>query len=442
MMYLMSLSLFTITFDSLVKITYSSLNSKKEVTVEQSQTKYSSYRWVVLGLFMFQVTLTQLLWLGFAPIQPTIENILHITDFQFILLLSVFNLSNLLLSLPVGAILDSKGFKFTVSLGSVIMAIAALLRLKSDSYSWILAGQIGIAIAQPFIVNSGAKLASVWFNKNEEALANGFASMAMFLGMIAALIITPIIIQFMDLFRVIAIYDGATVAGSILFILLAKDNPSISTTVKKEEQVYYPIKAYKELSKIKDMIILALIMFIGVGFFNGITNWLDKLLGPQGFSEEQSGIIVGILIAGGIVGAVVIPILSDLFKRRKPFLIIGTISAGIFTYPLMHTKSYTTAIVLAAILGFMVISILPIIFQMSIEIVGEKLTGSATGMLWIFGATGAIITIYSIEAIANITSNFRDGIWVFMGMFVIAFFLSLLLKETYGRNNDKVADKQ
>jgi nitrate/nitrite transporter NarK len=406
--------------------------------VEQTQVKYGSYRWVVLILFMFQVILTQFLWLNFAPIQPTIEKLLNITDFQFVLLLSVFNLSNLLLSLPVGAILDSKGFKFTVGIGSIIMAVAVLLRLKSDSYAWILAGQIGIAIAQPFIVNSGAKLASVWFNKNEEALANGFASMAMFLGMITALVITPIIIQHMDLFHIIAIYDGVTVAGSLLFLLLAKDNPSISTALKKEEQAYHPVQAYKELFRIKDMIILALIMFLGVGFFNGITNWLDKLLGPQGFSEEQSGIIVGILVAGGIVGAVVIPILSDLVKRRKPFLVFGTIAAGVFMYPLMQTRSYTTAIVLAAVLGFLAISLLPIIFQMTIEVVGERLTGSATGMLWVFGATGAIITIYTMEFVGDKTSNFRNGMWLLMIMFAIAFILSIILKESYGRNNNKV----
>ncbi len=410
--------------------------------MEQTQVKYGSYRWVVLILFMFQVILTQFLWLNFAPIQPTMEKLLNITDFQFVLLLSVFNIFNLLLSLPVGAVLDSKGFKFTVGLGSIIMAVAVLLRLKSDSYAWILAGQIGIAIAQPFIVNSGAKLASVWFNKNEEALANGFASMAMFLGMIAALVITPIIIQHMDLFHIIVIYDGVTVAGSILFLLFAKDNPSISTTVKKEEQAYHPVQAYKDLLRIKDMIVLACIMFIGVGFFNGITNWLDKLLGPQGFSEEQSGIIVGILVAGGIVGAVVIPILSDLIKRRKPFLIVGTIAAGIFMYPLMQTRNYTTAIILAAILGFLVISILPILFQMTLEVVGEKLTGSATGMLWVFGATGAIVTIYAMEFIGEKTADFRNGMWLLMAMFVIAFLLSLGLKETYGRNNNKETIKQ
>ncbi|MCL4477752.1 MAG: MFS transporter [Deltaproteobacteria bacterium] len=410
--------------------------------MENSKSAYSSYRWVVLLLFMFQVILTQFLWLNFAPIQPTIEKLLNITDFKFVLLLSVFNIFNLLLSLPVGAILDSKGFKFTVGVGSVIMAVAVLLRLRSDSYAWILAGQIGIAIAQPFIVNSGAKLASVWFNKNEEAIANGFASMAMFIGMIAALVITPIIIKSISLFHVIAIYDGVTVSGSLLFLLLAKDNPSMSISLQKERQAYHPIEAYKKLFKIKDMIILALIMFIGVGFFNGITNWLDKLLGPQGFTEEQSGIIVGILVAGGIVGAVVIPILSDLIKRRKPFLVTGTIAAGVFMYPLMQTTSYTTAIVLAAILGFLVISLLPIIFQMTIEVVGEKLTGSATGMLWVFGATGAIATIYTMEFIGEKTSDFRNGMWLLMAMFVIAFLLSLILKETYGRQHNIVPAKQ
>ncbi len=410
--------------------------------MEQAQTRYGSYRWVVLVLFMFQVILTQFLWLNFAAIQPTIERILNITDFQFVLLLSVFNIFNLLLSLPVGAVLDSKGFKFTVGLGSVIMAVAVLLRLRSDSYAWILAGQIGIAIAQPFIVNSGAKLASVWFNKNEEAIANGLASMAMFIGMIAGLVITPIIIQHMDLFHVMVIYDAVVVFGSILFLLFAKDNPALRTTIRHEEQVYHPIKAYKELFRIKEMILLACIMFIGVGFFNGFTNWLDKLLLPQGFTEDQSGLIGGILVAGGIVGAIVIPLLSDLIKKRRPFLIIGTISAGIFMYPLMQTRDLTTAIVLAAILGFMVISLLPILFQMTIEVVGERLTGSATGMLWVFGATGAIVTIYGMELIGERMHDFRDGIWLLIVLFLIAFFLTLRLKETYGRQHDSAPEKK
>ncbi|MCL4557166.1 MAG: MFS transporter [Deltaproteobacteria bacterium] len=398
------------------------------------QVKYGSYRWVVLVIFMFQVVLTQFLWLNFAPIQPTLEKLLNITDFQFVLLLSVFNIFNLLLSLPVGAVLDSKGFRFTVSIGSIIMAVAVLLRLKSDSYYWLLAGQIGVAIAQPFIVNSGAKLASTWFNKNEEALANGFASMAMFIGMIAALIITPIIIH-IGLFPIMVIYGGVTVLGSLLFVLFARDNPSLLTTLKAEEQGYHPIHAYKRLLKMKDMVVIAGIMFIGVGFFNGITNWLDKLLGPQGFSEEQSGVIVGLLIAGGIVGAIVIPILSDLIKKRKPFLLIGTVSAGVFMYPLIQTKSYTTAIILGLILGFMVISLLPIMFQMAIEVAGERLTGSATGMMWVFGATGAIVTIYGMELIGNATSDFRNSIWLLMIMFAIAFLLALTLPETYGGTN-------
>ena len=408
----------------------------------QPQVRYGAYRWVVLGVFMFQVILTQFLWLNFAPIQPTLEKLLSISDFQFVLLLSVFNIFNLLLSLPVGAVLDSKGVKFTVGLGSIIMALAVLLRLKSDSYYWLLAGQIGIAIAQPFIVNSGAKLASTWFNKNEEALANGFASMAMFIGMIAALIITPIIIQYISLFHIMIVYGCITVFGSLLFLTLSRDNPSLITTLKKEEEGYHPIHAYKKLLKNKDMIILAVIMFIGVGFFNGITNWLDKLLGPQGFSEEQSGVIVGILIAGGIVGAVVIPVLSDIIKKRRPFLIMGTVSAGIFMFPLVRTRNYAAAIVLAAVLGFMVISLLPIMFQMVIEVVGERLTGSATGLMWVFGATGAIVTIYGMEVIGNATSDYRNGIWLLMVMFLIAFILSLVLKETYGRGQDKTPGRE
>ena len=108
----------------------------------------------------------------------------------------------------------------------------------------------------------------------------------------------------------------------------------------------------------------------------------------------------------------------------------------------LQTRDYTTAIVLAGILGFMVISLLPILFQMTIEVVGERLTGSATGMLWVFGATGAIVTIYSMEFIGERTKDFRNGIWILMVMFVIAFVLSLLLKETYGRQHNNASTKQ
>ncbi|MHB8873467.1 MAG: hypothetical protein ACYC8T_07240, partial [Myxococcaceae bacterium] len=41
---------------------------------------------------------------------------------------------------------------------------------------------------------------------------------------------------------------------------------------------------------------------------------------PQGVDATTAGLVGGVLIIGGIVGAVIIPLLSDKLRRRKPFL--------------------------------------------------------------------------------------------------------------------------
>ncbi len=401
--------------------------------MENTKAAYSSYRWVVLVMFMVLIALTQFLWLNFASIEIIVSKQLGLSEFKVGLLIAVFPALNIVLALPVGSLLDAKGFKFTVSIGAILMAVAVIIRLNYNAYAWLLAGQIGIAIGQPFIMNSVPKLAATWFDKDEGVIANGLGSMAMFIGMIAALIITPILTgpHGSGLGKMLYIYGAITVAGSILFLLFAKDNPSVSVRNAQEEKQYKGWDAYKSVLKIKDMLLLMIIMFIGIGFFNGLLTWLDPLLKPNGFTSVQRGIIGGVVIAGGIVGAVIIPILSDKTKRRKPFLVLGAIMGGIITYPFLIVHSFTLALVLAAGMGFFLVSLLPIIFQMIIEIVGEKLTGTATGLTWLLGAIGGVVTIYLMEAIKHVTGSFHNSVWLLIFFFITAVVLSMLLKETH-----------
>ncbi len=399
--------------------------------MELPQTHRSPYRWIVLIVFMYVIALTQFLWLNFAPIETIVRKQLGISEFQVSWLTSIFPLLSILLSAPVGTLLDVKGFKFTVSTGAIIMGISVFLRLKYDSYLWLFAGQFGISVAQPFILNSVSKFASVWFDKDEGALANGLGSMAMFIGMIAAMIFTPILVNSRGLANVLYIYAGITIPGCILFLVLGKDNPSLLTTLKEEEKEYRGLEAYKSILRIKDMFLLIVIMFIGIGFFNGLMTWMDALLLPNGFTPVQTGIIGGVIIGSGTLGAVVIPLLSDALKKRKPFLVLSTVLGGVIIYPFLNTHSLTLVIILGAIIGFFIISLLPIVLQMTIEIVGERLTGTATGLLMLTGSVGAVIVIYIMEGIKNITNSFHNSVWFLMVFFVVSFVLSILIKETY-----------
>ena len=399
--------------------------------MEKAQTNYSAYRWVVLSVFAFAIALTQFLWLNFAPIETAVRQELGISVFQVGLLTSIFPILSIILSAPVGTLLDAKGFRFTVSLGVIIMGISVLLRLKYHSYIWLFAGQFGISVAQPFILNSVSKFASVWFDKDESVIANGLGSMAMFIGMIAAMVITPVLVTGKGFGYALYVYAGVTLFGCVLFLVLGKNNPSLSSSLKEEEKEYKGMDAYKSIFGMKDMLLLIAIMFIGIGFFNGLMTWMNELLSQNGFTEVQTGTIGGVIIGGGILGALVIPLLSDVLKRRKPFLIIATLVGGTIVYPFLNTRSMATAIVLGAMVGFFVISLLPIILQMTTEIVGERLTGTATGLLMLVGSVGAVVVIYLMEWIKNVTNSFRNSIWLMMAFFVAALVLSILIKETH-----------
>lgn len=401
------------------------------VVMEKMRTKYSAYRWVVLIVFMYAIALNQFLWLNFASIETVVRQQLDIKVFEVGLLTSIFPILNIILSAPVGSLLDAKGFKFTVSIGVIIMGISVLLRLKYNSYLWLFAGQFGIAVSQPFILNSVSKFASTWFGRNKGVMANGLGSTAMFIGMIAAMLITPILVNSEGLENVLYIYAGITLPGSILFLLLGKDNPSLIPALKEEEKEYTGKNAYKSILNIKDMLMLIAIMFIGIGFFNGLMTWMNELLSINGFTTVQTGTIGAVIIGGGILGAVIIPLLSDSFKRRKPFLIIATLVGGVVMYPFLNTRSIAVTIVLGAVIGFFVISLLPLILQMTTEIVGERLTGTATGLLMLIGSVGAVAVIYLMEGIKDITNSFHNSIWLLLVLFVAALILTILIKETH-----------
>src|SRR5450755_1862310 len=132
-----------------------------------------SSKWIVLGVFALAAGLSQLLWLNFAPLITLIEKKYSVTEDTAGLLLLVFPLVYVILSLPTGVLIDKKGYRFSLNLGTFLMAVFAALRIYDQSFAVLLIAQIGIAVAQPFVVNAISKLVLDWFDKEQGAIATG-----------------------------------------------------------------------------------------------------------------------------------------------------------------------------------------------------------------------------------------------------------------------------
>ena len=110
---------------------------------------------------------------------------------------------------------------------------------------------------------------------------------------------------------------------------------------------------------------LLTIFFVGLGTFNAVTTWIEQIIQPRGFSIVQAGDTGAMLIAGGILGALVIPLLSDHLRRRKTFLILGVSGAILGLAGVTYATSYGLLVLAAFGLGFFLLSAGPLVGTMA-----------------------------------------------------------------------------
>jgi MFS family permease len=405
--------------------------------------KAQPYRWVVLFTYMLVAVVSQILWLNFAPItRPIMTSIFGVTESEVGLLSMVWPLLFIPVSIPAGILIDRKGFKFGVSIGASIMAVFAVLRIFSGkNFTMLLIFQSCAALGQPFVFNAISKLVTLWFPFEERALATGIGIMGQYIGMIVALVLTPFLVPTPDvtlLTNMLIIYAAMSIISAALFIALAKENPKAVSLKASLEEVKASIsfKDFKGFFRQKDFIILEALFFIGVGLFTALLTWLETILNTRGLSATDAGLIGGMIIVGGIFGSILIPGFSDKTARRKPFIAVDLAVAAVALYFFAETGNFPILAVMGFVLGFFLMSALPIGLEMSAEIVGPTLAGSASSFLWLFSQAGSVIFIFLMDAIKTAMEGlYPSNPYYFSVLFifvldVIALVLCLLLKET------------
>ena len=162
----------------------------------ESHYKVYPYRWVVLAVFMLINLVIQILWISYAPITGMAASYYGVSDLQIGLLAMSFMIAFIPLSIPVSWAIDTYGFRPPVSLGAVLMGIFGVLRgLAGANYTLVLLSTIGIAIAQPFLLNAWTKVPARWFWLEERATAVGLVTLANLVGTGIGMALTPELVE-------------------------------------------------------------------------------------------------------------------------------------------------------------------------------------------------------------------------------------------------------
>jgi MFS family permease len=396
---------------------------------ESMEAPVYGYRWIVLLVFMFIAAVTQILWITFAPISSLVAGLYAVTELDIALLSLIFMVVYIPVSIPSAYLIDSKGFRYAAGVGAIITAVFAVCRVFAPNYLLLLIFSAGIAIGQPFVFNSPTKIARRWFPAKERGVATGLGTMAIFLGIMLGLLVTPFAVVGIGFFFTMLSYAVVAVIAAILFLIIAKEHPPFPPELDEPEEEKM-ITGLRRIIGIKQFIILEVLFFVGMGIFNGVATWIEQILAGRVVDITQAGIVGAIMILGGIIGAVIIPTLSDKYQRRKPFIILSLLLAAPFTFLLAYHPDYAVLLASSFLLGFFLMPALPLGLQTGAEMTKTIPEGTSAGILMIFGQAGGIVLILAMELASSLFLSFFWAMILLVALDLLALLISFFLIET------------
>ncbi len=415
---------------------------------EQKDYPVYSYRWVILAVFMFLSIVIQIQWLAHAAVarpaqvfyqgQFNPDSIFNI-DFLALLYMLVY----IVVSIPASYIIDTYGIRVGLAVGASIAIICGLLKgFMAESFLWVLIAQVGLAIAQPFILNAVTAITVRWFPLRERGMAAGMGALAQYLGIIIAMLVTPMMIgsnpdkpDYGSGFgHMLMIYGLITAAAGILSLLLIRETPPEPPGDELLIRMSFS-KGLKHILGLRDMRLVLIIFLIGLGIFNAVSSMTDAIAEHMGVKDSE-GLIGGVMLIGGIIGAIIIPWLSDVYKKRKFFLVICMVGmvpgiVGLSLADHLATDPGTIyGITLAGsfILGFFVMSAGPVGFQYAAEVSYPAPESTSQGLLLLIGQITGMLFVAGM----SIRQNLYIGTFMttFVALTVITMILGMTLRES------------
>ena len=400
--------------------------------MQQSTFKLYGSRWIMLSVYMIMVAANQLLWITFAPITGEATKYYGVSDLKIGILSMCFMIVYIIVSIPASWIIDKSGIRIGVGIGAVFTGVFGILRgFAGTNYNLLLLSQIGIAIGQPFILNAITKLAARWFPIEERATAAGLGTLAMYVGILAGMTLTPYLIIGSGIGGMLNIYGIFSISTAVIFLILIKEAPPTAPCRPDQEERSLVFDGFMQTLRTKDFIWLMVIFFIGLGVFNSVTTWIEDILRPRGFTATQAGITGGLMIIGGIIGALIIPLMSDHYKKRTPFIIIALAGATIGLTGITFATNYWVLLSSGMILGFFLLSAGPIGFQYGAEITYPASEGTSNGMLLLMGQISGIAFIFGMDSLkSSVTGSMNRSLIILIGLMVLSILMSFTLKES------------
>jgi MFS family permease len=365
---------------------------------------------VVLAAFMLVSATTQLMWLTYAPIAPDLHALAGLTESQVVALTSIFPLVYIVVSIPVGWIIDRYGFRRATLLGAGLTAVGAGIRVVSPSFGVLLAGSIVIALGQPCVLNSATKLNASWFPGQEAGRANGLFVAALFGGMVVSLGLTPVLFT---------AFGGVTTGGSLTGVSLVYAALAVAALLffaaagaerRPGAVAAMPIgtgsSTVRALLRRPGFVALAAAASIGIGALIAFLQLVGDLLEAKGISETVAGGMSAAFVVAGALGSFGISALADR-RARHAEVFAGVLVVTAIGMVAMAVCTRTGLLTLAGLCVTAAIAASwPLSLTLSEELGGREAAGMAASIVLLFGNLAGVVLTSAMEQLHHGRATF------------------------------------
>lgn len=404
-------------------------------------TKYRvySYRWVVLAVYGLATVVIQLMWTTFFSITTEAWQFYGFADAQAgesaISLLSViFMVGMIVLSVPVMAIFERAGFRKSVGFGVVLTGICSLLRgIFGDSYAAVVATTVGFAVAQPFILNAPGLVAGKWFPENERATANSVGMLCNYVGMCVGLLLTPLLLDGgMGIRAMLLTYGVIGVVTAVLFVALVREKPP-TPPCSEEDAVRDNFRdGIRSAMKRRNFVLILVVFFFLLGIFNIFFTMIEPILktcSGNAVNATQVGVAGVVILAAGIIGSLVISMISDRDRKRRrlPYAIASNVIGAIGLALFIVTKSFGAILVAAVLYGVFTVGSAPLLMTFAAEETYPTSEGTSEGLMMFAGNVAGAVFIGGAGLFGG---NYRLMMIVLVAITVACMVPMLIAKES------------
>lgn len=349
--------------------------------------------WWVIAAYALIAAANQLLWLTFTPLTTPAAHHYGVTASDIGWLSEIFPLLYVVLAVPAASLLD-RWFRPSLAAGAVLTGVGGLLRLGGDTFTWALAGQVLIAIAQPLVLNAVTGLASGYLSAASRPNGIALGSAGIFLGMVGSLALGSALGgRHLHLLLLIQGLDGAVSAVALVGVLLVNGRPAIAGDVTG---LFGMATVWRDRTIRR----LAAVAFIGFGVFVALTTWLQPLLKPAGIHASTAGWVLVAMVLTGVIGSAVLPpgiIRAGADRRLYRSAAAATAGACV----LFALWKWVPAIgVGAGITGLLLLTCLPVLLEVAERLAGPAGT-SATALIWLSGNAGGIVVAIIVQTVIH-----------------------------------------